>query len=77
MKTKKDYLKDTIQHFDIKKHNVIPLVEDMQSMAFSSRDLATAAKYYDMMLADKNCSVMLCLAGSLFSAGLKMLSWIW
>jgi len=71
MKTKKDYLKDTIQHFDIKKHNVIPLVEDMQSMAFSSRDLATAAKYYDMMLADKHCSVMLCLAGSLFSAGLK------
>src|SRR6187549_2656812 len=71
MKTKKDYLKETIQHIDIKKHNTTQLVEAMQEMAFSSRDLATAAKYYDMMLADKNCSVILCLAGSLFSAGLK------
>jgi len=71
MKTKKDYLKETIQHIDIKKHNVINLVDAMKDMAFSSRDLATAANYYDMMLADKNCSVILCLAGSLFSAGLK------
>lgn len=71
MATKKDFLKETIQHIDIKKHNVIPLVQDMKNMAFSSRDLAQAAEYYDMMLADPNCSVMLCLAGSLFSAGLK------
>ena len=71
MKTKKDYLKETIQHIDIKKHNVVSLVEDMNNMAFSSRDLAIAANYFDMMLADKGCSVMLCLAGSLFSAGLK------
>lgn len=71
MATKKDFLKETIQHIDIKKHNVVPLVEDMKNMAFSSRDLAQAAQYYDMMLSDPNCSVMLCLAGSLFSAGLK------
>lgn len=71
MATKKDFLKETIQHIDIKKHNVVPLVQDMKNMAFSSRDLAQAAEYYDMMLADPNCSVMLCLAGSLFSAGLK------
>lgn len=71
MKTKQDYLKETIQHIDIKQHNVIPLVDAMNGMAFSSRDLAIAANYYDMMLKDKNCSVMLCLAGSLFSAGLK------
>ncbi|MBV6478351.1 MAG: Deoxyhypusine synthase-like protein [Ignavibacteria bacterium] len=71
MKTKKDFLQDTIQHIDIKKHNMTALVDAMKDMAFSSRELATAAKYYDMMLSDKNCSVMLCLAGSLFSAGLK------
>lgn len=71
MATKKDFLKETIQHIDIKKHNVVPLVDDMKNMAFSSRDLAQAAEYYDMMLSDPNCSVMLCLAGSLFSAGLK------
>src|SRR4030095_15656269 len=71
MATKKDFLKDVIKHIDIKKHNVVSLVDDMSDLAFSSRDLATAAKYYDMVLSDKNCSVILCLAGSLFSAGLK------
>jgi deoxyhypusine synthase len=40
-------------------------------MAFQARNLYRASKYYDMMLKDKKCSVMLCLAGSLFSAGLK------
>jgi len=71
MSTKKDLLRETIQHIDIKKHNVVPLVEAYKDMAFQARNLYTAASYYDMMLADKNCSVILCLAGSLFSAGLK------
>jgi len=71
MSTKKDYLKETIQHIDIKQHNVVPLVDAFKDMAFQARNLYRAAKYYDMMLADQNCSVMLCLAGSLFSAGLK------
>ncbi|MBM4158214.1 MAG: deoxyhypusine synthase [Ignavibacteria bacterium] len=70
-KTKKDYLKETIKHIDIKKFNVVPLVESYKDMAFQARNLWRAAKYYDMMLKDKNCSVILCLAGSLFSAGLK------
>ena len=69
--TKKNYLKDTIQHFDITKHNVVPIVEAMQHMAFSARDLHRAADIYDKMLKDKNCGVILCLAGSLISAGLK------
>jgi len=69
--TKKDFLKETINHIDIKKHNVVKLVEDMSNMAYTARDLARAAEIYDMMLKDKKCSVILCLAGSLFSAGLK------
>jgi len=71
MAEKKDFLKSTIEHIDIKKHNVVQLVDSYKNMAFQARNLYTAANYYDMMLADKNCSVMLCLAGSLFSAGLK------
>ncbi|NLT52595.1 MAG: deoxyhypusine synthase [Ignavibacteria bacterium] len=71
MSQKKDYLKETIQHFDIKKHNVVPVVEAMEKMAFSARDLNRAAQIYDKMLADKDCTVILTLAGSLFSAGLK------
>ncbi len=68
---KTDYLKETIEHIDITKHDVRPLVDAMADMAFSARDLARAAQIYNRMLADKNCSVILCMAGSLFSAGLK------
>ena len=71
MQSKKDFLKDTIKHIDIKKHNVVQLVEDMQHMAFSARDLNRAARIYDMMLNDQNCGIILTLAGSIFSAGLK------
>lgn len=71
MAKKKDFLKDTIKHIDIKQHNVVPLVDSMEYMAFSARELNRAARIYDMMLQDKECGVILTLAGSLFSAGLK------
>ncbi len=71
MAGKKDFLKETIKHFDIKEHNVVQLVDAMDKMAFSARDLSHAAMIYDMMLRDKDCGVILTLAGSLFSAGLK------
>ncbi len=71
MSSKKDYLKGTIEHIDIKKHNVVELVDAMQRMAFSARDLNRAANIYDRMLRDKDCGIILTLAGSLFSAGLK------
>src|SRR3954464_14577356 len=69
--TKKDYLKDAIQHVDVTKLNVLPVVDAMQHMAYSARDLHRAADIYDRMLKDKECGVILCLAGSLISAGLK------
>ena len=43
----------------------------MHKMAYSSRDTARAASIYDMMLRDTECGVILCLAGSLISAGLQ------
>ena len=39
MVNKKDLLKDVIQHIDIKEHNVVKLVDSMEKMAFSARDL--------------------------------------
>lgn len=71
MATKKDFLKEVIKHIDIKEHNVVKLVDSMESMAFSARDLNRAAKIYVKMLEDQDCAVILTLAGSLFSAGLK------
>ena len=71
MADKKELLSQTIEHVDIKKHSAVPLVEAMQHMAYSARDLARAADIYDRMLRDSDCGVILCLAGSLVSAGLK------
>jgi deoxyhypusine synthase len=71
MPDKKDYLKEIIKHIDIKEHNVIQLVDSMEKMAFSARDLYRAAQIFDRMLRDKDCTIILTLAGSLFSAGLK------
>src|ERR1700735_2084196 len=71
MPTKQELLKDPIQHIDIKKHNVVALVDAMEHMAYSSRDLNRAASIYERMLRDQECGVILCLAGSLISAGLK------
>jgi deoxyhypusine synthase len=69
--SKQELLQQTIEHIDIKQHNIVPLVESFQSLAFSARDLARAADIYDRMLRDRECGVILCLAGSLISAGLK------
>jgi len=71
MGNKQDYLKETIEHIDIEQHNVVPLVDSMRRMAFSGRDLYRAADIYHRMLRDEECGIILCLAGSLISAGLK------
>ncbi len=72
---KSELLKEQIEHIDITKFDARPLVEAYSKMAFSARDLARASDIYDRMLADKDCGVILCLAGSLFSAGLKKIVW--
>jgi len=71
VRSKKDFLKGTIQHIDIKAHDVRPLVTAMRSMAFQARNLSRAADIYDQMIQEPDCAVILCLAGSLISAGLK------
>jgi deoxyhypusine synthase len=71
MRRKSDFLKTVVQHYDMKRTNVVPLVEAMGRTAFSARDLSSAAVLYDRMLRDPRCSIILSLAGSLVSAGLK------
>lgn len=68
---KEDLLTARIQHLDIKKFDATPLIEQYKNMAFQARNLAHAAEIYTTMLKDSSCSIILCLAGSLFSAGLK------
>ncbi len=73
MPDKKELLSRPIEHIDIKKYDVVSLVDAMQHMAYSSRDLHRASEIYERMLRDRECGVILCLAGSLISAGLKQI----
>jgi deoxyhypusine synthase len=68
---KEKLLKQKIQHIDIKTFNSVPLIDSFDHMAFQSRNLARACEIYDTMLKDKDCTVILCLTGSLVSAGMK------
>ncbi|MBR5784031.1 MAG: deoxyhypusine synthase [Bacteroidales bacterium] len=66
---KKDLLKEEIQHFDIKSVDTTEIINSMRGMSFTSRDTATAADIYDRMINDKDCSIILTLAGSTSAAG--------
>jgi deoxyhypusine synthase len=68
---KRDYLKETVEHIDIKAVNVVPLIEQMAKTAFQARNLARAAQIFDEMISDPDCGIILTLAGSLVSAGQK------
>src|SRR3989304_7980326 len=67
----KEHLHTEIKHIDIKSFDASPLMEQFGLMAFQARNLARAALIYDQMLKDAQCAVIVCLAGSLISAGLK------
>ncbi len=69
--TKKDLLSRPIRHIDITAFDARGVIDAYGEMAYSSRTLANAADIYSMMLRDKECAVILTLAGSLISAGLK------
>ncbi len=66
---KKDLLKNTVKHIDIKKIDATEIIESMKGMSFSARDLSRGAEIFDMMLRDKDCTVVLSLAGSTSAAG--------
>jgi deoxyhypusine synthase len=69
--TKKELLSSPIKHIDVTSFDARPVINSYRKMAYSSRTLSNAADIYSMMLADKECAVILTLAGSLISAGLK------
>jgi len=69
---KQALLQNVVRHLDIKKVDVVPLVDMMAETAFSARDLARAGRIFDMMVRDPKAGVILTLAGSIVSAGQKM-----
>jgi deoxyhypusine synthase len=69
--TKADLLVTPIEHLDLASFDPRPLINGMERMAFQARNLNRACRIYDLMLEDTDCGVILTLAGSLVSAGLK------
>ncbi|MCB2222448.1 MAG: deoxyhypusine synthase [Bacteroidetes bacterium] len=67
--SKKEFLKDTIKHIDIKSFDSTPIIDAMRDMSFTSRDTASAADIYSRMLKDEGCTVFLTLAGSTSAGG--------
>jgi len=66
---KKDLLKETIQHVDIKKIDAVPIINAMAGMSFTSRDTARAAEIFNMMINHKDCTIWMTLAGSTSAGG--------
>ncbi len=66
---KKDLLKDTIKHIDIKSFDATPIINSMRDMSFTSRDTAVAADIFDRMINDVECTNILTLAGSTSAGG--------
>jgi len=66
---KKPLLNKPIEHIDIKSFDARKIIDGMGKMSFTSRDTARAAGIYNEMLADKDCTIFLTLAGSTSAAG--------
>ena len=66
---KKDLLKDTIKHIDIKSYDSTQLIDAMRDMSFTSRDTARATDILMMMVGEKECTNILTIAGSTSAAG--------
>ena len=66
---KKSLLNDPVEHIDIKSFDARKIIDGMGKMSFTSRDTARAAGIYNEMLADKDCSIFLTLAGSTSAGG--------
>ena len=58
MVSKKDLLKETVEHIDITSFDSTKIIESMGKMSFTSRDLSRASKIFNMMLAEKDCCLL-------------------
>lgn len=66
---KKDLLKEAVEHIDIKSFDSTPIIDAMRKMSFTSRDTASAADILQRMINDRDCSIILTLAGSTSAGG--------
>ncbi|MBD3660722.1 MAG: deoxyhypusine synthase, partial [Arenibacter algicola] len=70
---KQQLLQTEVEHIDITSFDARPIIEAMDKMSFTSRDLGRATDIYNEMLADQSCSVILTMAGSTSAGGCMQL----
>ena len=70
---KTELLQKPVKHIDITSFDATTIINQMADMSFTSRDLAKACQIFEMMLADKSCSIVLSLAGSTSAGGCMQL----
>lgn len=70
---KAELLSTVVEHIDITAFDARPLIDAMDKMSFTSRDLARATDIYNEMLADPDCSIILTIAGSTSAGGCMQL----
>tara|TARA_B100001123_G_scaffold38826_1_gene40077 strand:+ start:1216 stop:2259 length:1044 start_codon:yes stop_codon:yes gene_type:complete len=67
--SKKKLLKKPVEHIDITSFDSRTIISSMEKMSFASRETANAAKIFNEMIKDQNCTIFLTLAGSTSAAG--------
>ena len=67
--SKKKLLKTPVEHIDITSFDSRKIISSMEKMSFASRETANAARIFNEMIKDKNCTIFLTLAGSTSAAG--------
>jgi deoxyhypusine synthase len=70
---KNELLNKCVEHIDITSFDARQIIDSMAKMSFSARDLSCATDIFNTMLADKECSVILTIAGSTSAAGCMQL----
>ncbi|MYI66819.1 MAG: deoxyhypusine synthase, partial [Gemmatimonadetes bacterium] len=68
---KRALLARPVEHIDVTGFDGRAVVDSYRNAAFQARNLAEAADIFAEMIEDRRCPVILTLAGSLVSAGLK------
>ena len=66
---KSELLSKPVKHIDIKSFDSTDIIKAMAEMSFTARDTAKAAEILEMMIKDRQCTIILCIAGSTSAAG--------
>ena len=70
---KSSFLSTPVEHIDITSFDARPIIESMSKMSFTSRETGNAAKIFNEMINDQDCTIFLTLAGSTSAAGCMQL----